>query len=79
MAKVNLKWKNKFSGEEGYVKSVSYKNGYFENTFAKEEAKKYAGKKSLEKELAFLEAIGETVSNEFVIEEIRMLEPLPHA
>ena len=29
---VLLKWRNKFSGEEGFVKSVSKANGYFINT-----------------------------------------------
>lgn len=34
-----IKWRNKWSGEEGYVKCLNRKGGYFENTFEKSEAK----------------------------------------
>ena len=68
--KVNLKWTNKFSGEEGYVASVSKAKGYFISTSDKAEAKKYASEAATEKDLATLEAFGEFESNIFVTEEV---------
>ncbi len=68
--KVNLKWRNKFSGEEGYVASVSNAKGYFINTFDKAEAKKYASEAATRKDLASLEAFGEFENNEFSTEEV---------
>ena len=68
--KVNLKWKNKSSAEEGYVASVSKAKGYFINTFDKAEAKKYASEASAQKDLATLEALGEFVNNEFFTEAV---------
>lgn len=67
-SKINLKWQNRFSREEGYVKSVSPKNGYFINTFDKEEAKKYPNQASVERDLAFLNSIGEMDQNAFFME-----------
>lgn len=67
--KLNLKWKNKFSGEEGYVASVSKAKGYFINTFDKTGAKKYANEAAVQKDLKLLEALGEFVNNEFYTEE----------
>lgn len=67
-AKVNLKWQNRFSGEVGYVRTVSPKDGCFYNTFDKSKAKKYTAESVLSKDLAFLESIGETINNVFVTE-----------
>ncbi len=39
-----IQWTNKYSGEQGYVKSLNRKEGYFKNTFNENEAKKYSGK-----------------------------------
>lgn len=68
MAKHNLKWRNRFSGETGYVKSVSPKNHCFFNTFDKAEAKKYTSESMLNKDMEFLAAIGETNNNIFFTE-----------
>ncbi len=68
--KLNLKWRNKFSGEEGYVASVSKAKGYFINTFDKAEAKKYANETGAQKDLATLEALGEFENNEFFTETV---------
>ena len=68
--KVNLKWKNRFSGEEGYGASVSKAKGYFINTFDKAEAKKYASEAATQKDLATLEALGELEKNEFFTEAV---------
>ncbi len=68
--KVNLKWKNKLSGEEGYVASVSKAKGYFVNTFDKAEAKKYASAAATQKDLVILEQLGELENNTFFTEEL---------
>ena len=68
--RVILCWKNKFSGETGYVKSVSMKNRQFINTFNKTEAKKYNVKSILDKDLQLLKDIGEYDNNDFHIENI---------
>ena len=68
--KLILKWTNKFSGEEGYVASVSKAKGYFINTFDKAEAKKYANEAGVQKDLVILEALGEFVNNDFSTETV---------
>ena len=60
-----LKWTNKMSKEEGYVKSVSKAKGYFINTFDNKEAKKYSTSAQVEKDLEILAQIGETENNDF--------------
>lgn len=60
-----LKWRNRYSGEEGYVKTVSRAKGYFTSTFNPAEAKSYRSQKEVEKDLAFLYEIGEMLSNDF--------------
>ena len=62
-----LKWRNRFSGEQGYVKTTSTKKGYFENTFDKNEAKRYRSDRELGADIAFLHSIGEDINNEFEI------------
>lgn len=67
---VVLKWRNKFSGEEGYVRSVRPSYDMFINTFNKGEAKIYPceGSAQYVKDLNTLERIGETVNNIFFAE-----------
>lgn len=64
---LRLKWKNKFSGEEGFVKTVSASNRCFFATFDPNEAKGYASAEcaAAKKDLATLEAVGETQQNYF--------------
>ena len=62
-----LKWRNKFSGEEGYVMKVSKANGCFINTFNPAEAKGYRSPAEVEKDLQVLAAIGEMYNNDFFI------------
>lgn len=64
---VVLKWRNKNSNEEGFVKSVLSAKGHFVNTFDINDAKVYKGDKTLNKDLKALANIGETVNNEFHI------------
>ncbi|MCD8068335.1 MAG: hypothetical protein LUE87_05520 [Lachnospiraceae bacterium] len=60
-----LKWTNKFSGEEGYVKTVSVKKGYFVNTYDITEAKAYRSQKVLDNDIAALTDMGEAENNVF--------------
>lgn len=62
---VNLKWRNKYSGEEGFVKTVSTKNKCFYNTFDKSEAKTYTSDIVLNNEIEFLKSVGESKNNDF--------------
>lgn len=62
-----IKWKNKNSGEEGFVKSVLKSKGHFVNTFDINEAKHYKYEKILSKDMKTLEEVGETVNNDFHI------------
>ena len=62
-----LKWRNKFSGEEGFVMKVSKASGCFFNTFDAKEAKGYRSQAEIEKDLLILQDIGEMVNNEFYI------------
>ena len=41
-AKKAIQWTNKWSGEKGFVKCLNRKEGFFENTFNKEDAKLFA-------------------------------------
>ncbi|MDO4198271.1 MAG: hypothetical protein Q4D13_04730 [Erysipelotrichaceae bacterium] len=66
--KLNIKWENKYSLETGYVGKVSKAKGYFENA-DKEGAKSYASMKTVEKDLAILNEIGEADNNNFYVEE----------
>jgi hypothetical protein len=41
---MKVQWTNKYSKEQGYVKALNKKEGYFENTFDKAEAKDFTAK-----------------------------------
>ena len=59
-----IKWTNKYSGETGYVASVSRKEGHFVNTYNREEAKEYSAK-SVSRIIKDLVSFGEGENNEF--------------
>ena len=61
-----VKWTNKFSGETGYIASVSTKNKSFINTFEKSEAKEYSDK-YVKNVLSKMEEYGETENNDFEV------------
>lgn len=65
----NLKWVNKYSQESGYVSKVIKSKGYFENTFEQSKAKKYRYKTEVEREIQYLNSIGEGDNNDFIPEE----------
>ncbi len=66
MAKV-VAWTNKFSSETGFVKTISKKKGYFENTFVKEEARKFRSEKEAMNAVAQLKELGEDEKNDFTV------------
>lgn len=64
-----LKWKNNYSGEEGFVEKVSVKNQYFINTYEQSKAKQYASESAAKKGIDQLEAFGQgsQINNSFEI------------
>lgn len=66
--KYNLKWTNIYSNEEGYVGSVSKKEGHFINSPDKDGAKKYVSEKTALKDIDLLTEMGEADNNRFVVE-----------
>lgn len=42
-----IRWTNKYSGEQGFVKKLNHKEGYFENTFDPSEALSVSAKKGV--------------------------------
>ncbi|MBQ9030528.1 MAG: hypothetical protein IJ106_03630 [Parasporobacterium sp.] len=69
MAKV-IKWTNKFSKEEGYVKGIVRAEGHFENTYDAAEAKTFSRACDVSRAMNTLEAIGECENNEFEVVEL---------
>jgi len=65
-----LRWTNKYSNEQGYVKCIAKANGYFENTFDAAEAKVYKRQCDITKALNTLEALGECENNIFEAVEV---------
>lgn len=59
-----IKWTNKYSGETGYVASISRKEGHFINTYNREEAKDYSAK-TVSKIINDLVSFGEAEDNVF--------------
>ena len=62
---MKIKWRNRYSGEEGYVKSISTKGGHFVNTYEIREACEYKTEAAYKKAIKMLEKYGETKNNEF--------------
>lgn len=61
---VIIKWTNKFSGETGFVSSLSMKEKHFNNTFDAAEAKQYS-EKAVKAVFTKLDNFGETENNVF--------------
>lgn len=64
---VAIKWHNKHSHEEGYVKSVDVKEKHFINTYDRTEAHEYATEVGAKSIIGKLKAWGEGTNNEFSI------------
>lgn len=67
---VVIKWRNRWSGEEGFVESVSKKAGHMTATFDIKKAHKYSTKGALTSALNTLAACGEAQNNEFQCVEV---------
>lgn len=65
-----LKWTNKYSGETGYVGTVSKKKGYFTNEPDVLRAKKYVTDNAINNDLETLKSFGEFENNNFTAEEL---------
>lgn len=65
-----LKWTNKYSGETGYVGTVSKKKGYFTNEPDMFKAKRYATDMAINNDLEALKSFGEFENNNFAAEEL---------
>ena len=63
----HLKWRNKWSGEEGFVMKVSAKSKCFYNTYEKESAKKYTSDSAIDRDIRLLNEVGEAENNEFFV------------
>ena len=62
-----IQWTNKYSNEQGYVKSVNTKERHFINTFNKDEAKNYKQERNAFKVIEQLTSFGEADNNNFAI------------
>lgn len=62
-----IKWRNTYSQETGYVKDFKKINGYFENTYNKDEAKDYT-EKTGSVAINGLNEVGEGAYNVFELE-----------
>lgn len=69
MSKLKIKWINKFSGEQGFVKSIKASKGHFESTYEEVEARSFRSDKEAQKAIEQLVAIGEAENNNFEIVE----------
>ena len=61
-----IMWKNKFSGETGYVGSVSTKNRCFYNA-DRSGAKCYKSEKAAQKAISQITEYGEAENNDFTV------------
>ncbi len=71
MKGVVIKWRNRWSGEEGYVQSISTKKGHFVNTYNIKDAHRYERKCTISNALNALQAMGETKNNDFFTVEVK--------
>lgn len=72
MSRKVLKWTNKYSGETGYVRTVSKKKGYFTNEPNVLKAKRYVTDKAISNDLEILKSFGEFKNNDFAAEEFML-------
>lgn len=62
---MKIKWTNRFSNEQGYVKEVA--GDHFVNTFDEKESANYRTRREAEKAIDFLFACGEGLNNTFEV------------
>lgn len=66
MKKCVIKWTNKYSNEEGFVREIKLKEGYFVNTFNIDEAKLYT-ENNAKGMITLLSKTKESINNIFSI------------
>ena len=64
---VVIKWTNRFSGETGFVHSVSAKEKHFNNTYEQNDAHKYASPSVAKRTINSLIGYGEAENNDFEV------------
>ncbi len=64
---MKIQWTNKFSGEQGYVASISKEEKHFNSTFKKSEAKRYKTLSAAQKAIDTLISYGEGDNNVFSV------------
>lgn len=62
-----IKWRNRYSGDTGYVASISEKNRHFNNTYNINDAKRYINKSYAKGTITKLMNYGEGNNNDFEI------------
>ncbi len=62
-----IKWKNKYSGEEGYVKAFKRSDGHFINTYDWTKAKRYMTKRNIDACVNDLVQAGEADLNDLEV------------
>ena len=62
-----IKWRNKYSGETGYVEKINKKYGYFENTFDESLASIFKTKSTASRALNWLTNSEEGENNTFEV------------
>ena len=67
MEKYIIVWRNKYSGEQGYVAAVSAKGKHFISTTHREDAKRYCDRAAAKCAVTKLTSYGEAVNNDFEI------------
>ena len=65
-----IKWTNKFSGETGFVGSISKAKGYFINAGSAEEARSFRSDKEAAAAIQTLIELGEAENNVFEAMEV---------
>lgn len=70
MAKVNVKWTNKYSGEQGYVGAIRKNEGHFINASEKSDARVFLNESMARNAIDTLDEIGETSNNDFELEDV---------
>ena len=65
-----IQWTNKYSGETGYVGSISKAKGYFVNAASVEEARSFRSDKEVATAIQTLVELGEAENNVFTAVEV---------
>lgn len=64
---MKIQWTNKYSNEQGYVKSISKAKKCFMNTFDVEQAREFKTEAAAQKTIDALIEMGEGLNNNFAV------------